>query len=133
DTQFNLRHVEPTAMFRGEMEFQLAPNAARLCRSKRFVERSGLMGVKLIEHEANHLRLRILLINEPFHLVRKVLHGPPVPHRHRGASRLATHRTQRDWPYHSAHAHSHTAPLALAALAAVGASRQSAARFSRQS
>src|SRR5262249_42915245 len=82
DTQFNLRHVEPTAMFRGEMKLQLAPNAARLCGGKRLVERGGLMGIELVEHQANHLRLGILLIDQPPHLVREVLHRPPVAHRH---------------------------------------------------
>src|SRR5262245_12326623 len=40
------------------------------------------MGVELIEHQANHLRFRILLVDQPLHLVRKVLQGAPFGHHH---------------------------------------------------
>jgi len=42
DAQLNFCHVQPTAMFRGEMKLQLFEDPPRFCRWKDFIEAAGL-------------------------------------------------------------------------------------------
>ena len=40
------------------------------------IERSGFVGVEVVQYDTYHFRLRIPLIDPPAHLLGKVLHGP---------------------------------------------------------
>src|SRR5215471_12035542 len=76
DTQLDFGHIQPTAVLGRVMKFELLQNAPRFCGGKGFIERRGFVGVEVVQHDTDHLRLRIPGINQPAHLLRKVLHGP---------------------------------------------------------
>src|ERR1035437_2233996 len=51
--EFHLSHIEPTAMLRRVVEFQLSGDGAGLLWWKRLVERSRLVRVEIVQHHAN--------------------------------------------------------------------------------
>ena len=88
DAQFDLGHVEPTAMLGGVMELQLLPQAMGFCRRKGLIERSRFVGVEIVQDDPNHLRLRVAFIDQPFQLVGEVLHRALSGHFHVPPARL---------------------------------------------
>jgi hypothetical protein len=70
--EFDLRHVEPTAVFRRIMDLSFICDSFRLRRSKGFIKRSFGVGIQIVHHEANLLHVRIMLINQFFDKVRPI-------------------------------------------------------------
>ena len=74
DTQLDLRHVEPTPMLRHIVKLQLLQDAPGFLWRERLLQRCRLVGVEIIHHNTDHFGFRILLIDQPLHLPRKILH-----------------------------------------------------------
>ncbi len=58
-TEFNLGHIEPTAVFWSEMNFQFFAQPTRQSRSERFVQRSGRVRIQIIHDQHNLFGMRI--------------------------------------------------------------------------
>ena len=74
--QLNLGYVKPTPMFRRMVELESLGKPQGLVRRKCLVEGTLVMGVQIIAHHNDLLRVRINLIRQPFHLVGPVSLGP---------------------------------------------------------
>ena len=73
--EFDLRHVEPTAVFRRIMDRSFIRDSFRLRRIKGFIQRSFGVGIQIVHHEANLLHVGIMLINQFFDKVRPIHFG----------------------------------------------------------
>src|SRR4029450_2060888 len=82
DTEFDLSHVEPTAMLGRIVKLQLLANAVRFRRGKSLIERGGLVDVEIIQHYPDHLGLGVALIDQPLHRVGKILHRSLLRYRY---------------------------------------------------
>jgi hypothetical protein len=74
--EFDLRHVEPTAVFRSRMDLSFIRDAFRLRRIKGFIQRSFGVGMQIVHHETNLLHVGIMLINKFFDKMRPILGRP---------------------------------------------------------
>jgi len=63
--QFAFCNVQPTAVFGSRVKFELAGDAACLGRWKGGVQRSDLVGVEIVQHDANDLRIGIAFVHQP--------------------------------------------------------------------
>ena len=70
-TQFNLGHIEPTAMFGRVVELQVLRSGLRGLES--LVQRSQLVGVEIVQHHTDQVGLRICMVHQPRHLMCEVL------------------------------------------------------------
>ena len=73
--EFDLRHVEPTAVFGSIMDVSFVGDSFRLMGIKCFVKRSFGVGIQIVHHEANLLHVGIMLINQFFDKVRPIHFG----------------------------------------------------------
>ena len=55
DRPFDLGDVEPTAVFRGVMEFRFPGNGARLFGRVGGIKGSGMVGIQVVEHDTDRL------------------------------------------------------------------------------
>ena len=62
--EFDLRHVEPTAMFGSIMDVSFVGDSFRLMGIKCFVKRSFGVGIEIIHHQTDFLHMRRMLVNE---------------------------------------------------------------------
>src|SRR5437764_8943173 len=74
--EFALRHVQPTAMLGGVVQFQAVQEAAGFDGGERLIQGAAHMGVQVIEHQANLDRVRIVAIDQVADGVRPVLLRP---------------------------------------------------------
>lgn len=81
-TEFNLRHVEPTAMLRRVMDFKTFDQPSRLIGRKCFIERSHSMGIQIIHHQPNFDCPGTALIKHLLDLFRPILPGAAFRYRH---------------------------------------------------
>src|SRR6187200_877074 len=65
-------------MFGRVVEFQLLANASCFSGREGVIEGSRSMRIELIQHYPNHLGGRIILVDQPLHLVREVVFGSPL-------------------------------------------------------
>src|SRR5579864_5649118 len=65
DTDLDLGHIQPTAMFGRRMELHPPPDAPRFCRRKGFIQGSRAVRIQIILHDAHVVSMRIDLINQP--------------------------------------------------------------------
>ena len=54
DAELDLSHVQPASMIRGVVKLQAFGYTTRFGRLKRFVERSELVGVEIVQHQPDH-------------------------------------------------------------------------------
>jgi hypothetical protein len=72
--EFNLRHVEPTAVFGSIMDLSFIRDPFRLRWIKSFIKRRLGMGIEIVHHQTNFFHMRLMLINKfsdkirPIHL-----------------------------------------------------------------
>src|SRR5262245_11999354 len=64
DAEFDLRDVEPAAMFGRVVHFQLLPQPPRLRRGKGLVERGGDMSVEVVHHQHDARGVGVVDIDE---------------------------------------------------------------------
>jgi hypothetical protein len=76
DTQCNCGPIQPTAVLGRIMQCELLHNTACFCGGKGFIERRGFVGVEVVQHNTNPLRLWIPFIDQPWHVLGTVLHRP---------------------------------------------------------
>src|SRR5579859_1355554 len=76
--QFAFCNVQPTAVFGSRVKFELAGDAACFGRWKGGVQRGDLVGVEIVQHDANDLRIGIAFVHQPLHLVCKVDRRAPL-------------------------------------------------------
>ena len=67
--QLNLCYVKPTSMFGSIMELKALCKSKRFRRRKSLIERTFVVGVEIVAHHNNFLRMRIHLVCKPFHLI----------------------------------------------------------------
>ena len=72
-TQFNLGHIEPTAMFGRVVELQALCDSCGLRGVESLVQRSQLVGVEIVQHHTDQVGLRICMVHQPRHLMCEVL------------------------------------------------------------
>ena len=70
--QFNLSHVQPTAMDGREVESQLARDAPCFGSWKGVVERTKGVGIEVVQHHVDHACLRVAFVNEVLHAAGEV-------------------------------------------------------------
>src|SRR2546421_1205227 len=87
NTDLDLGHVQPTAMFGSVMELHPLQNAAGLSRFKGFIQGSSRMRIQVILHNANVFRLRIDRIHQPADAVGIVDLGAMLGHLHMAPAR----------------------------------------------
>ncbi len=80
DAELNLRHVEPAAVLGSKMKLQVFAYSPGLLGLEGFVERSGFMGVQVVQDHPNLFCFWVSFIDQPPHLVGKVNHGAPFSH-----------------------------------------------------
>ena len=62
--EFDLRHVEPTAMFGHVVDVEFIGDSFCLRRIKSFIQRSFGVGIEIVHNSADFLRMGIMLVNE---------------------------------------------------------------------
>ena len=72
----------PTAMLWGVVELQALQYPPCLHRGKGLVQRCRPVGIEVVQHDPNPLRLGVGFVHQPPHLVGKVLHPPLLGDRH---------------------------------------------------
>ena len=72
DAQLDLGHVQPASMGGSVVKLQALGYTTRFGRSKCFVERAGLVGIEIVQHQPYDPGLGVRLVNQPAHLVSKV-------------------------------------------------------------
>jgi len=82
NADFDLGHIEPTAMFGGVMELNPLQDAACFGRLESFIEGSRRVSVEVVLHDANVFHIRIDLIDEPADAVGVVNLGTMLGHFH---------------------------------------------------
>src|SRR5258708_25864565 len=80
DTDLDLRHVQPTAMFGRVMKLDSLQDPPRLGWREGFIQGSGRMRVEVILHDANVFHVRIDRIDQPSDAVRVVDLGTVLGH-----------------------------------------------------
>ena len=65
DAQFNLSHVEPTAMFGSVVKLQAFGYTTRFGWFKCFVQRTQLVSIEVVQHQTDHIGMRIGLVEVP--------------------------------------------------------------------
>ena len=80
DTNLDLGHIQPTAMFGRVMKLHAPQDAPRLGGFKGFIQGSSGMGVQVILHNANAGGVRIDLVDQPLDAVRVVDLGAVLRH-----------------------------------------------------
>src|SRR3989337_2760771 len=78
NTQVDLGHIEPTAVLGRVVNLQLVGKALGLGWRKRFIQRAWAMGVELIHHQDDLLRLRVLHVHEVLNALCPLHPPPPV-------------------------------------------------------
>jgi len=68
-------HIQPIAMFGGEMKLQFFENALGLFRRKSFIQRSRFMRAKIIQYHPDRDGIGIKNIDQPLHTISKINHG----------------------------------------------------------
>ena len=76
DTEFQFGDIEPTPVFGGVVNLQALRQAPGRFRIEGFVERTQLMGVKVIADQSDAVGLGILDLQEVLNLLRPVDGGP---------------------------------------------------------
>ena len=74
--EFDLSHVEPTAVLGSVMDLSFIRDSFRLRRIKSFIKRCFGVGIEIVHHQANFLHMRIMVINKFFYNVRPINLGP---------------------------------------------------------
>jgi hypothetical protein len=74
--EFNLRHVEPTAVFRSIMDLSFLRDSLRLRRLKSFIKSGFGVGIEMVHSQANFFYMRIMLINKFSEKIRPINLGP---------------------------------------------------------
>ena len=75
DCEFTFGHIEPTSMLGCVMKLQLAGDPARFGGRKCLVERSRCMRIEIIHHQPDPIRLGKINLDQPMHLLGKILFG----------------------------------------------------------
>lgn len=81
-------------MFRCVVELELVRETPGFRCRKRLIERGGRMGVQIVQHDADHVGVRKMHINEGLHLIREIVvcptfrYGNVAP----ALARLETHK-----------------------------------------
>ena len=78
DAQLDFCHVQPRAVLRCWMKFQLLGNTPSLSGFKRFIQRGHLVRIEIIQDNADHLGLWVSDIDQPFHLMSKIHFSPSL-------------------------------------------------------
>ena len=74
--EFDLRHVEPTAVFGGIMDREFIRDAFRLRGIKCFIQRGCGMGMQIVHHQTEFLHVGRMLINKFLDKVCPINFGP---------------------------------------------------------
>src|SRR6266581_6809893 len=82
NTDLDLGHIQPTAVFGRVVELHPLQNPPGLCWFKGFIQGSGRMGVQVILHDAHILGVRIHRIDQPLDAVSVVNLGTVLGHLH---------------------------------------------------
>ena len=82
DTDLDLSHVQPTAMFGREVELHPLQDAPGLCRLKGFIQSRSGMRVQVILHDAHVVGVWIHSIDQPLNAVSVVDLGAVLGHLH---------------------------------------------------
>src|SRR6266581_3217109 len=82
NTDLDLGHIQPTAVFGRVVELHPLQNPPGLCWFKGFIQGSGRMGVQVILHDAHILGVRIHRIDQPLDAVSVVDLGAVLGHLH---------------------------------------------------
>src|SRR5579859_496427 len=77
DGEFALRHVQPTAVFRGVVDLQPRQNAAGFLGRERLIQGAADMGVEVVEHQPDLARVGIVDIDQGADGRRPVALGAP--------------------------------------------------------
>ena len=78
--KFGFHHVQPTAMFRREVEIQVPHDAPGFRRVEHFIESGRAMNVEIVQHHANTFGLRKVDIDQLLHPMRKVVTSAACSH-----------------------------------------------------
>jgi hypothetical protein len=70
--EFDLRPVEPTAVFGGIMKFSFIRDSFRLTGIQCFIQRGFRVGMQIVHPQTNLLHVRRMLINQCLHKVRPI-------------------------------------------------------------
>src|SRR5918992_854868 len=76
NAQLDFCHVQPTAVLGRIMKLQLLQQAPGLRWGKSLVQRGRFVRVEVVHNNPNHGGFRVPLIDQPLHLVGKILHCP---------------------------------------------------------
>ena len=79
---FNLGHIQPTAMLGSVVDFQPLRDAPRLRRLEGLVQGRWVMGVQVVQHQHNPVFVRIVLIHQLLDHPGPIGLGTPVRHFH---------------------------------------------------
>jgi len=80
-TEFNLRHIEPTAMFRSVMNIKALCQPPGLLGIKRFIQRCYIMCIQIVHNKPYFHCVRVTIIKHFFYLLRPVFSGAALGHR----------------------------------------------------
>ena len=80
DIEFNLSHIEPTAMLWRVVELNAFQNAPRFFWDKRFIESGWLVDAEVVLHESDARRMGIPDIDQDFQALGIVNHRSAVSH-----------------------------------------------------
>ncbi len=87
DAEFDLRHIQPTAMLGRAVKIQTPGNPAGLSRRKALIQRGLAAGIEVVQHNSYHRRIRVSLVCQPAHLLGEALGGAPLRYRHMPSAR----------------------------------------------
>src|SRR5215217_402451 len=71
--EFTFGHIEPTAMLRRIVKFQLPRDPACFCRGKGLIQRGGGVGIEVIHDQSNYVRLWKMHVDQLLHLHGEVM------------------------------------------------------------
>ena len=78
DTEFNLRHIQPTPVFGRVVKLQPLGDTPCFRRREGLVKGRGPVGVQVVQNQPDYRNVGIGLIHQPPHLVGEVLLGAPL-------------------------------------------------------
>src|SRR5260370_3826270 len=115
--EFDLGHVQPTAVLGGEMQFQLLDQASRLRRLKHLIQGCQGMRVQVIHDQHQLLSSRIVDIHQVANEAGEVRFGTLLGHLQIALARPSVRRPRTDCRCPVVHTHSRSIPAVLAACA----------------
>lgn len=80
DADFALGRIQPAPVLRREVKLQALAQTQRFRQLEGRVEAGRTMGVEVVHHQADALRLRVMHVHELLHLRGEVQRGAPRGH-----------------------------------------------------